>query len=300
VTSLPGWSWHPLVMICLTLSALLYIKGTARLWRASTRGAGVGMWEAASFASGWIVLVVALVSPLHELGDELFSAHMVQHELLISVGAPLLVLGRPLIPFLWALPLDWRRSLGAWSQSGVVSTLWRRTSNPAVAFALHGLALWTWHMPRFYQATLTSEVIHSLQHTCFLLTAILFWWTIFNARGGQARRGAAVFYLFATLLQTGALGALLTFSPTLWYPAYAATTRRWGITALEDQQLGGLIMWIPGSLAYIAAALAIFAHWLRESERRSLRREQAVLGARALVLSLLFPALAAASRLIPT
>jgi len=97
-----------MVLICLALSAWFYIKGTARLWRASTLGAGVGTWEAGSFASGWIVLVIALVSPLHELGDELFSAHMVQHELLISVSAPLLVLGRPLIPFLWALPLDWR------------------------------------------------------------------------------------------------------------------------------------------------------------------------------------------------
>ena len=288
-----------MVLICLALSAWFYIKGTARLWRASTLGAGVGTWEAGSFASGWIVLVIALVSPLHELGDELFSAHMVQHELLISVSAPLLVLGRPLIPFLWALPLDWRRTAGGWSRSRVVNTLWRRSSTPAVAFALHALALWTWHMPRLYQATLTSELIHALQHTCFLLTAILFWWTIFNARGGQVRRGAAVFYLFATLLQTGALGALLTFSPTLWYPAYAATAARWGITPLEDQQLGGLIMWIPGSLAYIAAALAIFAHWLRESERRSLRREQAMLGVRALVLSLLVPALVAASRLTP-
>jgi len=288
-----------MVLICLALSAWFYIKGTARLWRASTLGAGVGTWEAGSFASGWIVLVIALVSPLHELGDELFSAHMVQHELLISVSAPLLVLGRPLIPFLWALPLDWRRTAGGWSRSRVVNTLWRRSGTPAVAFALHALALWTWHMPRLYQATLTSELIHALQHTCFLLTAILFWWTIFNARGGQVRRGAAVFYLFATLLQTGALGALLTFSPTLWYPAYAATAARWGITPLEDQQLGGLIMWIPGSLAYIAAALAIFAHWLRESERRSLRREQAMLGVRALVLSLLVPALVAASRLTP-
>lgn len=293
------WSWHPLVLICLALSAGLYTRGTARLWRASTRGAGVGTWQAASFALGWIVLVIALVSPLHELGDQLFSAHMVQHELLISIGAPLLVLGRPLVPFLWAVPLDWRRTAARWSQSRVVSTLWRSMSKPAVAFALHGLAIWTWHVPRLYQATLTSELIHSLQHSSFLLTAILFWWTVFNARGGQVRRGAAVFYLFATLLQTGALGALLTFSQTLWYPAYAATTGRWGITPIEDQQLGGLIMWIPGSLAYIAAALAIFAQWLRESERRSLRREQAMVGVRALVLSLLVPALVAASKLTP-
>lgn len=299
VILLSGWSWHPLVLICLSLSAWLYIKGAGRLWRASTRGAGVGMWEAASFATGWLVIVLALVSPLHQMGDELFSAHMVQHELLISVGAPLLVLGRPLIPFLWAMPMEWRRSVGGWSQSRVVSQGWRRISNPMVAFGLHGLALWIWHLPQFFQATLRSEFIHSLQHTSFLLTAILFWWTIFNARAGEVRRGAAVCYLFATLLETGALGALLTFSPTLWYPAYAATTARWGISPLEDQQLGGLIMWIPGSLAYIASALAIFANWLRESERRSLRRERAMPGVRALFLALLVPALAAASRLTP-
>ncbi|HKN57589.1 MAG TPA: cytochrome c oxidase assembly protein, partial [Gemmatimonadaceae bacterium] len=100
-------------------------------------------------------------------------------------------------------------------------------------------------------------------------------WTILNARGGDFRRGLAVFYLFATVLQTGALGALLTFAGTLWYPAYALTTLSWGLTALEDQQLGGLIMWIPGSIGYVFAALWIFAEWLRESERRSVAMERA-------------------------
>src|SRR5712675_1555873 len=124
VISLHGWSWHPLVLICLALSAWLYIKGIARLWRASTRGGGVGTWEAASFASGWIVLVLALVSPLHELGDELFSAHMVQHELLISVGAPLLVLGSPLIPFVWSLSPRWRHTLGRWTNAESARISW--------------------------------------------------------------------------------------------------------------------------------------------------------------------------------
>jgi putative membrane protein len=201
---------------------------------------------------------------------------MVQHELLISIGAPLLVLGRPLIPFLWALPLAWRRTIGAWSQHGGVTWPWGLVSKPASAFVLHGAALWGWHLPRFYQATLTSELLHSLQHLSFLLTALLFWWTVFTARGGELRRGGAVFYLFATLLQTGALGALLTFSRTLWYPAYATTVGAWGLTPLEDQQLGGLIMWIPGGLAYVAAALVLFGQWLAESERRSVRRERLV------------------------
>jgi putative membrane protein len=270
-----AWSWEPLVLIGLAATACLYVSGVLRLWKTAQTGAGIRRWEALSFALGWLVIAVALVSPLHALGGVLFSAHMVQHELLISIAAPLLVLGRPLIAFLWGLPLAWRHMVGRFARSRSVRSSWRLISLPAVAFGLHALALWTWHLPRLYQATLTSELVHSLQHTSFLFTAVLFWWTIFAARGGELRRGAAVFYLFATVLQTGALGALLTFGRTLWYPAYAATTGAWGITPLEDQQLGGLIMWIPGSVAYVAAALAIFAGWLRESERRSQQLELA-------------------------
>jgi putative membrane protein len=274
-----AWSWEPLVIIALALTAALYARGLIRLWSVAGAGAGVRKWEVYSFAAGWVVTAVALVSPIHSLGGVLFSAHMVQHELLISIGAPLLVLGRPLIPFLWSLTPAWRRTIGDWSRRRGVSGSWRVMSRLSVAFGLHAVALWIWHLPRFYQATLTSDLIHSLQHASFLFTAILFWWAVLSARGGELRRGAAVFYLFATLLQTGALGALLTFSRTLWYPAYAATTGPWGITALEDQQLGGLIMWIPGSLAYIAAALAIFAEWLRESEARSVQRQRVMLAA---------------------
>jgi putative membrane protein len=268
-----AWSWEPVVVVTLVLSAVLYGRGIARLWAASKIGAGVREWEAAAFAAGWLTFAVALISPLHALGGVLFSAHMTQHELLISIGAPLLVLGRPLIPFLWALPPEWRQSLGNLSHSREVSGPWNVLTTPSVAFTLHAIALWAWHLPGPYQATLRSELVHSLQHASFIFTALLFWWTVLSARGGEIGRGRAVFYLFATALQTGALGALLTFAPSLWYPAYAATTGAWGLTPLEDQQLGGLIMWIPGSVAYLVAALAIFAQWLRESEKRSVSRE---------------------------
>jgi cytochrome c2 len=126
--------------------------------------------------------------------------------------------------------------------------------------------------------------VHSLQHISFLGTALLFWWTIFKTRGSELGYGGAVFYLFATALQTGALGALLAFSSSLWYPAYAASTGPWGLTPLEDQQLGGLIMWIPGSIPYLVAGLYMFARWLRAAETRSLRRETAMFAARASVL----------------
>jgi putative membrane protein len=275
-----AWTFEPIVVVLLLVSAALYVLGLLRLWAAAERGAGIPEWRAASFGLGWTVIALALLSPLHALGGALFSAHMTQHELLISVAAPLLILGRPIIPLLWAFPPKARRELGAWARVPAVRRSWDVFTLPSVAFALHAVALWAWHLPGPYQATLTSDLAHSLQHATFIATALLFWWTIFSSHGGELARGRAIFYLFATALQTGALGALLTFAQTLWYPAYASTTAPWGLTALEDQQLGGLIMWIPGSAAYLVAALAIFAEWLRESERRTMVRERALLAAR--------------------
>jgi putative membrane protein len=264
-----AWTFEPVTVALLLLSLVLYAIGVARVWSAATPGAGARTWRVAGFAVGWVALALALLSPLHALGGMLFSAHMTQHEILISVAAPLLVLGRPLIPFIWAFPGGGRKRLANWSHIRVVAAAWRFLTAPAVAFTLHAIALWGWHLPGPYQATLTSEFAHSLQHTSFIITALLFWWTVLDSRGGALSRGKSMLYLFATALHTGALGALLTFSQSLWYPAYATTTSAWGLTALEDQQLGGLIMWIPGSLAYLAATLGIFALWIRDSEKRS-------------------------------
>jgi putative membrane protein len=275
-----AWTFEPLVVLVLTLSGFLYAIGLKRLWSRES-GAGIRRWEATAFAIGWLCLAVALVSPVHALGGVLFSAHMTQHELLISVSAPLLVLGRPLIPFLWGLPLAWRRKLGDWARADSVGRSWGMLSMPAVAFSLHAIALWVWHLPGPYQSTLNSELMHSLQHISFLGSALLFWWTVFKSRGSELGYGAAVFYLFGTALQTGALGALLTFAPRLWYPVYAATTGPWGLTPLEDQQLGGLIMWIPGSIPYVIAGLYMFARWLNAAEARSIRRERAAFAVRA-------------------
>jgi putative membrane protein len=269
-----AWTFQPIVILLVVASAVLYARGIARIWMAADMGAGVQVWRVVAFAAGSATLVVALMSPLHALGGVLFSAHMTQHEILISIAAPLLVLGRPVIPFLWALPMEHRRALGEWSRGRIASRVWEALTTPSVAFALQAIALWTWHLPGPYQATLTSDLMHSLQHASFVLAALLFWWTILGGSRGELARGRAILYLFVTALETGALGALLTFAPSLWYPAYAATTGPWGLTPLEDQQLGGLIMWIPGSLAYLVAALAIFGEWLRESERRAVRRER--------------------------
>ena len=264
-----AWTLSLPIVIPLALTLLLYVVGTRALWRQAGAGRGVRGWRAAAFAAGWLALAAALVSPLHALGESLFSAHMAQHELLMTVAAPLLVLGRPLVPALFALPPGARRGASAWTQQPWFRAGWHRISQPGTAWLLHAIAIWGWHLPRLYDATLENDLVHTLQHLSFLGTALLFWWTVLQP--SWSGRGAAMISLFTTMLQTGALGAVLTVSSSTWYPAYAATTRPWGLTPLEDQQLGGLIMWIPGGAAYLIAALALLGSSLRLSERRAPR-----------------------------
>ena len=271
------WGRDPLVIALLALTALLYWRGLRRVWRESTRGRTVRRWEAWAFAFGWLALFIALVSPLHPWGEVLFSAHMTQHEVLMLVAAPLLVLGRPLVPFLWALPARWRPAVGGIGKQKGVQRVWRAVTNPLAAWAIHAVALWVWHMPALFQATLRSDFVHTLQHLSFLGSALLFWWALIHGRRGLMGYGAAVLYMFTTSLHSGVLGALITFAHSAWYPAYANSTASWGLTPLEDQQLGGLIMWIPAGLVYVVAALALMVGWMRESERRVVRRERRAL-----------------------
>ena len=263
-----AWSFEPAVIIGLALSAWLYLRGVRSLWRSAGPGHGIRRWEAAAFAGGWIMLLLALVSPLHRLGVVLFSAHMAQHELLMAAAAPLLILGRPLVPFVWALPITWRRTVGDWAAVAPVRGTWDLLTLPLVAWSLHGVAIWLWHVPSLFEATLRSDWVHTLQHMSFLGTGLLFWWALLRGGGGRVGRPAAVLYLFTTSLHTTILGALLTFSSRAWYPVYAPATAAWGLTPLEDQQLAGLIMWVPANLSYLIAALAIASAWLKEPAPR--------------------------------
>ena len=134
-------------------------------------------------------------------------------------------------------------------------------TGPLAAWLLHAMALWLWHLPVLFDAALANEGIHALQHASFLVTALFFWWSVLgvNTRHDQ---GLALLSLFTTMVHTGALGALLTLSPVTWYAAYAATAPAFGLDALEDQQLGGLIMWVPAGLVYVSCGLVMAARWL--------------------------------------
>jgi len=263
-----AWSFEPLVVAGLLLTAGLFAVGLFR--RRSRRIA-----EPVFFAGGWLALVIALVSPMHAWGRVLFSAHMTQHEVLMLVAAPLLVLARPIVVFLWAFPVEWSRRIGNIGKLSWVNSLWRFLTIPLVAWLIHAVALWVWHAPVLFDAVQQNEWVHTLQHISFLGSALLFWWALIHGPQGAMGYGAAVLYLFTTSIHSGALGALLTVAGSVWYPSYIGLTASWGLTPLEDQQLGGLIMWIPAGLVYLIAGLALFVGWLKEADLRAAKRERA-------------------------
>jgi cytochrome c oxidase assembly factor CtaG len=270
-----AWTFEPVTIVLLAISGWMYARGLTQLWHAAGRGRGVRERDAWMFAGGWLLLALSLLSPLHALGGVLFSAHMAQHELLMTVATPLLVIGRPLIPFVWALSPRWRRITGQWTTARSFAVPWRALTHPAIAFLLHAAAIWVWHLPSLYDATVTSELMHAAQHVSFVTTALLFWWVVLRPSAARGGTPAAIALLFATLMHTGALGAVLTLSSRLLYTAYATTTGPWGFTPIEDQQVGGLIMWVPGGIAYVIAALALVVRLFQESEQRVARREAA-------------------------
>ncbi|MBV8866261.1 MAG: cytochrome c oxidase assembly protein [Acidobacteriaceae bacterium] len=253
-----AWTFNAGLTLPLTVSAVLYALGSRKHF-------GLTGLQKGCFWAGWLSLAIALLSPLHPLGEVLFSAHMVQHEILMIIAAPLLVVSRPLVTFLWALPMKWRRHLGHWSKTRAVRSSWLFLTAPLAAWWIHALAIWLWHAPPLFEATLTSDLIHAAQHLSFFASALLFWWALVYAHGRRTY-GSGVLYIFTTAIHTGILGALLTFSPHLWYPTYTTTTQAWGLSSLEDQQIGGLIMWVPASLVYLIAGLVLLAVWIKESD----------------------------------
>jgi len=252
--------WTVTLSLLLVTSAMLYAVGVWRLWRRAGARRGVRGVHVLRFALGWLVLSGALFSPLDAFAERSFAAHMVQHELLMLVAAPLLILARPLEAWTWALAPRSRRRLAIIARARWVKRSWRVMISPSGAWCLHAGAVWIWHAPAFFIAAAADPSLHVAQHVCFLGSALLFWWSVLRHRAGAQAPGAMI-SLFTTMLHTSALGALLTLATHPFYRVTGQATVL-GLTALEDQQLGGLVMWVPGSLAYLIAGLVVVAGWL--------------------------------------
>ena len=252
----PRWTVEPWLLVSLGLSLSLYVIGALRLRDRSGPGRPVLVRRAALFTLGWITLAIATVSPLHQAGERSFTLHMIEHELLMLVAAPLLVLAHPLGVMLWAFPLDVRKALGAMGRASILRTPWRLLSAPITATLVQAAVLWFWHAPSLFDLALSSEPWHVAQHLSFFISSLFFWQAMLEVPRRAGGLGLSAICLFATSVVAGGLGALMAFSQSPWYARYALLGMApFGLTPAEDQQMAGLLMWIPGGLVHAGAAL---------------------------------------------
>lgn len=251
-----AWDLDPLVVGGLVLAVWLHHRGHGRGRRAT--------W----FLAGVTAVAVALVSPLDAMSGALASAHMVQHLLLVLVAAPLLAMSAPAVPLLRGSPRIARRAVGRsqrWLQRNGVDP--RSLLHPVAVSVLHVAAIWTWHAAAPYDAALRSDLWHVVEHASFLVTGVLFWRVVVGGRAAaRVPNGAGVVLVFAMAMQSVVLSLLLTFARTPWYEGYSTTTAAWGLDPLADQQLAGVIMWVPAGLVYLGVALALLTSWLNGTE----------------------------------
>lgn len=267
-----AWNWDPWLLLGLLLTLFLYGRGVWALWQRAGVGRGITWRQIGLFGLGVAALVIALLSPLDALSTALFSAHMVQHMVLLYVAPLLLMVGAPPVLLVWAMPRPWRRPFMGWWRQSVWHRLWQRLCtwllHPLVIWGLFGLVLWFWHAPLFYQAAVVDRRIHVLEHSTFFGVAWLFCWLLVDTWRRQSYTYALVLLIiFTTALHSGMLGALLTFAAIPLYPIYENGVAQWGLTLLADQQLAGVIMWIPVGFFYLVAMLLLVARWLQEMEQ---------------------------------
>jgi len=264
-----SWDLQPWVILSLAAAGIGYGLGLAKL-SAKRRDHIFGPWRIASFCAGILVLVIALLSPLSSLDDQLFSAHMAQHLLLMLVAPPLLVYSRPIMAWMCALPAGGRRAVsGLWSRRRGLQRGTAVLMNPLSVWVLASATLWFWHLPAPYRWAAQSEGIHTLEHFLLFATSLMFWSVVIEPYGRRhTDYGLCLLFVAAFSVQMGMLGAILTFAS---HPLYIAATATlpWSFSPLEDQQLAGVVMWVPVGLIHLSTMAILFLAWLRHAELRA-------------------------------
>lgn len=270
---LTSWDLRPEITITLFLLGGLFTLGWIRLRRRSRQNRLAAPWRLASYWSGLLILGIALMSGIDILSGQLFYMHMIQHLLLVMIVPPLVLLTNPFPFLLWGLPIPLRHRVGALfvQESGVRGLLQTITRPPIVWIAFVGLLL-IWHDPNLYGLALTSDLAHDLEHLSFFVPGMLFWWHVIGA--GPKLHGTLspvlrIAYVLLAVPPNFLLGAIIGFSTNVIYTYYESVPRFYGISALADQQLAGFIMWVPGSMMYIIAALVLLATLLKKEDEIS-------------------------------
>ena len=251
-----SWSLHPSVLLGTGILGALYFYGIGP-WRRRRGLPPAPRWRVACFVGALLVLLGALNGPMHDLSDYyLFSVHMVQHLLLTLLFPPLLLLGMPG----WLLQPLVRRP--------AVRQVARVLTHPVVAAAVFAVTIAVWHLAPYYDLMMRNHDVHIATHLMFMVTATLLWWPVISPIPELPRLGygLGMLYLFLVGIPMQLVAAMITLTDSVLYPWYAAAPRTWNLSPLEDQQLGGLLMWVPGNLWMFLAIGVLFFVWARESK----------------------------------
>jgi cytochrome c oxidase assembly factor CtaG len=268
---LSEWTLDPLLVVPLLSIGGAYVIGYRRFARRShvayrTRG---GL-----FVVGYTALVIALISPVHAVGETYFSVHMVQHLLLSLVAPPLLLLSSSMPVLLWALPPRDRATLGRLvGRRGPTRSVLRWLTRPAVAWTLFVVTQWAWHQPAAYDWALENRWAHYLEHVSFFATAILFWWPVIGAPPlpSPLSYPIRIGYTFLAWLPNSLLGAGIALSGGPLYPFYVHAAAVTGVDPGFDQQLAGLIMWVPGDVLFLSMVFLLFVAFMEHEQRQEAR-----------------------------
>jgi len=276
-----SWNWRWDVILFLAIAGILYSRGWAllrrrtfatrresrRQWAHTPRGRWrlAVIWRLVSYWTGLFFIAISLLSPIDVLSQQLFLMHMIQHLLLIMFAPPLLLIANPMPFMLWGLPDKARLSVGsflAWllRKDAPFRNALMSMTHPGFLWLLWVIFLFGWHDPFMYNAALYYEWVHDAEHLSFFITSMLFWWNIIGAGPRIHKRFgtiARIALAIAAVPANAILGAVLAFNPEPVYTYYLSVPRLWGIDIMLDQQIGGVIMWVPGSMMYLIAALIL-------------------------------------------
>ena len=260
-----SWSCSVGLTFAVVLAGVLYLRGWLRLHSASVNA--IPSWRAGSFFLGLFLIWVAVGSPLAAFDEELLTVHMVQHLLLMTVAPPLILVGAPVMPLLHALSRKFLRSiLGPLFRSPAMQGIGRVLSQPAFCWLAAAAALLGWHVPAAFTLGLQSGAWHAIEHACFLGSGFLFWWPVVQPWPSVPRwpRWSMLVYLFLATLPCDILSAFLAFCDRVVYTVYLSTPKHSVISALEDQQCAGALMWTCVTIVYLLAAAILTTRLLSE------------------------------------
>ncbi len=273
--ALRSWEWRPEVVLVLVLAGAIFGRGWWRL-RQQGRGRLAARWRLASYMGGLTALALALLSPIDTLGSYLFFVHMIQHLLLMMLAPPLLLAANPFPFILWGLPAGVQEEVvRLFRRQAPFRRFLRTATTPGLTWMLFIAIFLGWHDPGAYNAALRSDLVHDLEHLSFFGSGMLFWWhaTAAGPRLHRFSQGARLAYLLSVVPPNMLTGVAIAFAQTPIYTYYATIPRAWGMTPIADQRLGGVIMWIPGSMMYLLAALILITRLIQAEDQKPLLPE---------------------------